>query len=57
MNFWDYLKETPDQRRKRQMREALQKLKRKAAPTSHPDDHYAFDGFNKWSEKQRKGKH
>ena len=53
MNLWDLLKETPDQRKLRKRREKRAPKRSKTAPTSHPDDHYGFDGFNAWSAKQR----
>lgn len=57
MNFWDYLKETPDQRRKRQAKEEKQAKRGRLAPTSHPDDHYGFDGLNAYAARKKKGKH
>lgn len=56
MNLWDYLRETPDERRRRKMREA-KRPKRKPAPTAHPDDHYPFSGLDAYAAKKRTGKH
>lgn len=42
-------KETPDERRKR---ESQGRVVTKTRP--HVDDHYGFDGMNKWSEERKK---
>jgi len=56
MNIWDLLKETPDQRKLRKMRERSTTKRKRTAPTSHPDDFYGFDGLNEYSKKQRQRK-